>query len=152
MGSVVFQSCVGGTLPEIRLEEGKRGPRRKTVGLMETPDYKGSSDVFRRLSRSFEQGEYTLAVATISSSSESLRTSDTEESRSLAGRVRVRLVELPGLGESSASFRRKSREFEKGEFSLARHLLQRSLMSDSESPPGVRTCKPRSLSAATECD
>lgn len=108
----------------------------KAVTLMDAPTHKDSSEQFRRLSRNFEAGEFALAVKEAADSD----TSDLEQSESSAEEAehKVRFIEVPGYGESSAEFRRKSHEFDRNEFAHVKET------------PFLRLKKQRSKTTVTE--
>ena len=106
----------------------------KAVTLMDAPTHKDSSDQFRRLSRNFEAGEFALAAKDVDSDTSDLDQSDSNEE----AEHKVRFIEVPGYGESSAEFRRKSHEFDRNEFAHVKEM------------PFLRLKKERSKTAVTK--
>ena len=95
---------------------------RKTVEVCEPPSHKPTSEQFRRHSHNFEAGEFTKVKEEPEEDSSS--DSDLEGSPKPPPIRAVRFVEVPGVGESSPNFRRKSHEFQRNEFTLSHPLPQ----------------------------
>lgn len=109
----------------------------KVVTLQEAPSHKDSSDQFRRHSRNFESGEFFTAMQSSKEPEESSSSDSESISSTTEEEHRVRFMEVPGYGESSPEFRRKSHEFDRNEFA---HVKE---------SPFVRFKKQRSKTAVT---
>ena len=132
------------SIPTVTLSQGlpnllipSRTPT-KSVTLQDVPTHKDSSEQFRRISRNFEAGEFVLAGKEPVDSDTSDIESGSMESSTDEAEHKVRFIEVPGYGESSAEFRRKSHEFDRKEFAHVKEA------------PFIRLKKQRSKTTVTK--
>ncbi len=133
------------SIPTVTLSQGLPSfliPTRtptKSVTLQDAPTHKDSSEQFRRISRNFEAGEFVLAgKEPVDSDTSDLEQSESVESSTDEAEHKVKFLEVPGYGESSAEFRRKSHEFDRNEFA---HVKE---------SPFIRLKKQRSKTTVTK--